>query len=65
VHVEPSFPERVADLLDQAIPAADPPSPPAIDPAAVTPPAEGAPEPPPAAGEAGERGAKAGRPIGD
>jgi hypothetical protein len=65
MHVEPSFPERVAELLDQAIPAADPPSPPAIDPAAVTPPAEGAPEPPPAAREAGERGSKAGRPIGD
>jgi hypothetical protein len=44
-HVEPRFPERVAELLDQAIPAADPPSPPAIDPAAAPPPAEGAPEP--------------------
>lgn len=33
MHIEPRFPERVVELLDQAIPAADPPSPPGEPPA--------------------------------
>jgi hypothetical protein len=48
MHVEPAFPERVAELLDQAIPVADPPSPPG--PASRPPPAE----PPASAGEPAE-----------